>query len=137
MLGILAALVAGGVIVIIRKLTRSETAATIYSSQCVITLLLTAPLAAPDFAGIPTTAWILMMLGGFIVAWGQILITKGFYHLDIARGSALQMLVPLFTGLGAFFLFGERFTPVEILGAVITLFATWQISTSSPKEEKS
>ena len=128
LLGLLGAVLAGATIVVIRKLTRSETAATIYSGQCLITLLVTAPLAAPSMDETSTLTWVIMMLGGIIVAYGQILITKGFYHLDVARGSAIQMLIPLITSAGAFFLFQERFTLIEIVGAVLTLFATWRIS---------
>ncbi len=128
LLGLLGAVLAGAVVVLIRKLTRTETAATIYSGQCLITLIATLPLAAPKFAETSALAWILMMFGGAIVAYGQILITKGFYHLDVARGSAIQMLIPLLTGAGAFLFFEERFAPIEIVGAVLTLFATWRIS---------
>lgn len=128
LLGLLGAILAGAVVVLTRKLTRTETAATIYSGQCVVTLLATTPLAVPSFAHTSGLAWLLMMIGGFIVAWGQIMITKGFYHLDVARGSAIQMLLPILTSVGAFFIFEERFSPVEIVGAGLTLFATWRIS---------
>lgn len=128
LLGLLGAVIAGAVVVVIRKLTRTETAATIYSGQCLITLIATLPLAAPKFAETSVLAWVLMMFGGAIVAYGQIMITKGFYHLDVARGSAIQMLIPLLTGAGAFVFFQEKFTLIELLGAVLTLFATWRIS---------
>ena len=75
-----------------------------------------------------------MLVGGFLVAIGQILITKGFYHLDIARGSTLQMLIPLLTAIGAFFFFDERFSALEIFGAILTLLATWLISLTPLKQ---
>lgn len=128
LLGLLGAVLAGATVVVIRKLTRTETAATIYSGQCLITLLVTVPLAAPSFGDTSAFAWVLLMFGGTIVAYGQILITKGFYHLDVAQGSAIQMLIPLLTSAGAFFFFQERFSPIELVGAVLTLFATWRIS---------
>ena len=135
-LGLVGAMLAGATVVVIRKLTQTETAATIYSGQCLITLLLTAPLAVPSFAQTAPSTWLLLMLGGGIVAYGQILITKGFYHLDVARGSAIQTLIPLLTAAGAFLLFEERFTPIEMFGAALTLFATWRISLS-PLDSKS
>ena len=130
LLGLLGAVLAGATVVVIRKLTATETAATIYSGQCLITLLVTIPLAVPRFGETSPLAWGLLIIGGAIVAYGQILITKGFYHLDVARGSAIQMLIPLLTSASAFFLFQERFSPIEIVGAVLTLFATWKISIS-------
>lgn len=128
LLALLGAFLAGATVVFIRKLTRTESAPTIYSAQCVATLLLTTPLAAPSFATTSLLAWSLLIVAGVVVAYGQILITRGFYHLNIAQGSALQMLIPLLTGAGGFFFFQEVFTPLELLGAVITLFATWRIS---------
>lgn len=128
LLALLGAFLAGATVVFIRKLTRTESAPTIYSAQCVATLLLTTPVAAPSFARTSLLAWSLLMVAGVVVAYGQILITRGFYHLNVAQGSALQMLIPLLTGLGGFFFFQEVFTPLELVGAVVTLFATWRIS---------
>ena len=128
LLALFGALLAGVVVVFIRKLSRTESAATIYSSQCVATLLLTTPMAFSSFGHTSPLAWLLLMVAGVVVAYGQILITRGFYHLNVAQGSALQMLIPILTGVGAFFIFGEYFTPLELTGAVITLFATWRIS---------
>ena len=128
LLGLLGAVMAGAIVVVIRKLTRTETAPTIYSGQCVMTVLFTAPLAMPSFGETSGIAWAFLMLGGTIVAYGQILMSKGFYHLDVARGSAIQMLIPLLTSAGAFFLFEEKFSTIEIVGAILTLFATWRIS---------
>lgn len=136
LIGLSGAALSGLAVVLIRKLTQTETAATIYSGQCLVTLVATVPLAWPSFATTSLAAWTVMLVGGVLVAWGQILITKGFYHLDVARGSTLQMLIPLLTGVGAFFFFEERFTPMEIIGAVLTLFATWRISTATTPSTK-
>lgn len=134
LLGLLGAALSGLAVVLIRKLTKTETAATIYSGQCLITLVVTFPLALPSFASTSSFAWVVMLVGGFLVAIGQILITKGFYHLDIARGSTLQMLIPLLTAIGAFFFFDERFSALEIFGAILTLLATWLISLTPLKQ---
>ncbi|MEM9079171.1 MAG: DMT family transporter [Verrucomicrobiota bacterium] len=128
LIAILGAVLAGTTVVLLRYLTRTESAATIYSAQCFITLLTTAPLAFPAFNTTSALAWTLLLIGGVLVAYAQILLTKGFYHLDVARGSALQMLLPIFTAAGAFILFDESFTPLELFGATLTLFATWRIS---------
>ncbi|MDQ8189092.1 DMT family transporter [Roseibacillus persicicus] len=128
LLGLAGAVLAGATVVVIRKLTQTETAPTIYSGQCIITLLVTTPLAMPSFGETTPFIWFLLMLGGGIVAYGQILITKGFYHLDVAQGSAIQMLIPVLTGAGGFILFSESFSIIEIIGAILTLFATWRIT---------
>ncbi|MDP0491086.1 MAG: DMT family transporter [Verrucomicrobiota bacterium JB023] len=128
LLGILGAIVAGATVVSIRDLTRTESAATIYSAQCVASIILTAPLAWPSFSGTSPMTWGILAAGAFIVAGGQLLMTRGFHHLPVARGSAMQMLIPPVTALGGWVLFRESFSLSEIIGATITLFATWRIS---------
>lgn len=128
LLGLAGAAVAGATVVVIRILTRSETAPTIYSSQCVMTLLVAGPLSATAIVSTSPSVWALLMLAGVIVAYGQILITRGFYHLSIAQGSGIQMLIPVVTSAGGFVLFHETLTSLEIVGAAITLVATWRIS---------
>lgn len=139
LLGILGAIVAGTTVVLIRQLTKTETAPTIYTGQCFITLLITAPFAAPSFTNYSLAVWGLLLLGGFIVAYGQILLTKGFFHLDVARGSALQMLIPPLTGLGSLLFFEERFQALELFGGTLIIFATWRITqpNSSKREANS
>jgi drug/metabolite transporter (DMT)-like permease len=128
LLGLAGAAVAGATVVVIRTLTRTESAPTIYSSQCFVTLLVAGPIAAPDFFTTSPLAWGLLLLAGVVVAYGQILITRGFYHLSVAQRSGIQMLIPILTSAGGFFLFQETLTPMELCGAAVTLFATWRIS---------
>lgn len=130
LLALLGAVLAGAIVVSIRKLTSTESAPTIYAAQCVASLVLTLPPAIPSFPTTSSSAWVLLLLGGTVVAYGQILMTRGFHHLSVAQGSALQMLIPILAGFGGFFLFEESLTPVEMAGAAITLFATWRISVS-------
>lgn len=128
LLGLAGAAVAGATVVVIRCLTRTESAPTIYSSQCVMTLLIAGPLSLNAITSTSPPVWALLILAGFIVAYGQILITRGFYHLSIAQGSGIQMLIPVVTSAGGFLFFQETLTSLEIVGAAITLFATWRIS---------
>ena len=58
--------------------------------------------------------------------------THAYRDLDVTRGSAIQMLLPILTGLGGVMLFGESFTPLELAGAALTLVATWQVLLQPP-----
>lgn len=58
--------------------------------------------------------------------------TFSYRHLTVSKGASLQMLLPLSTALGGFLLFGERFTPLELTAAALTIGATVQIL-RSPK----
>ena len=68
-----------------------------------------------------------MILAGAVVCAAQLLMTHGYRNLSVARGSSIQMLVPILTAIGGWFFFGERFPATGILGAALTLIATWQV----------
>jgi drug/metabolite transporter (DMT)-like permease len=51
--------------------------------------------------------------------------THGFQRLSVARGSSIQMLMPVVTALGALVCFGERLSLAEVVGGAVTLGATW------------
>jgi drug/metabolite transporter (DMT)-like permease len=56
--------------------------------------------------------------------------THAYRSLSVARGSSIQILLPILTAIGGFVFFQESFTPIELLGAGLTLFATWRIVTA-------
>ena len=87
-----------------------------------------------NMQSIPTTAWIGLIVASVLVACGQLLITHSFRHLSVAKGSGIQMLLPPLTAAGGMLFFDESFTPVEAVGAVITLAATWALLNVPPKK---
>lgn len=121
------AVAAGAVVVLIRQLRHSEHTSTIYASQCLATLAIALVPATPTVPTLPTPAIALLALAGVLVAGGQLALTHAFRTLSVARGSSIQMLLPIATALGGFLFFGERFTPTELAGAALTLLATWRI----------
>ena len=70
------------------------------------------------------------MAGAVIVTVAQLIMTRAYQFMSVSRGSSLQMLLPLATAVGGFVFFGETFHPVEIAGALLTLFATWRVVVS-------
>lgn len=127
MLGLLGALAAGWVVVIIRKLRNEEHPATIYGAQASCSLLLGLPFAG-NVPALPFAGWGLLALGAVVVTFGQLIMTSAYQRLSIAQGSSLQMTLPIFTAVGAFFFFGERFETHELVGAVVTLVAIWRVA---------
>jgi drug/metabolite transporter (DMT)-like permease len=53
--------------------------------------------------------------------------TRAYQTMPVAKGSSIQMLPPIVTGISGFLFVGETFHPVEILGALLTLLATWRV----------
>lgn len=121
------AIAAGAVVVLIRQLRHSEHTSTIYASQCLATLGIALVPATPTVPTLPLSAIALLTLAATLVAGGQLALTHAFRTLSVARGSSIQMLLPIVTAAGGFAFFGERFTVVEITGAALTLVATWRI----------
>jgi drug/metabolite transporter (DMT)-like permease len=126
LLAIAGAVGAGWVVVIIRRLRHDEHPATIYASQALFSLILAAP-AAAKLPHLPVLAWVGLAAAAVIVTIAQLIMTRAYQFMSVSRGSALQMLLPLATAVGGFVWFGEIFHPMEIGGALLTLFATWRV----------
>lgn len=100
LLAIFGALTAAAVVVLIRNLHQTEHGSTIFASQAVYCALLAAPITAGTSTP-PLAAYLLLLLAGVIVAFGQLTMTFAYRHLEVSRGASLQLLLPVTTGLGA------------------------------------
>lgn len=127
MLGLFGALAAGFVVVIIRKLRNEEHPATIYGAQATCSLLMGLPLVG-NIPALPSAGVWLLALGAVVVTFGQLIMTSAYQRLSIAQGSSLQMTLPIFTAVGAYFLFGEKFETHELVAAVVVLVAIWRVA---------
>lgn len=116
----------GWVVVIIRRLRHEEHPATIYASQAVYSIVIAAP-AVVKLPILPTAAWCGLAAGAVIVTFAQLIMTRAYQFMSVSRGSSLQMLLPLTTAAGSFFIFGEKFHAVEMAGGALTLLATWRV----------
>lgn len=127
LLAIAGAVAAGGVITLIRLLRDREHTSSIYASQCFASMIFALwPAAVPTTTLSPTVIG-LMIGAAVIVAVAQLAMTYSYRTLSVARGSSMQMLLPLLTATGGYFLFDETFTLTGIAGAALTLLATWQV----------
>lgn len=114
------ALVAAGVVVVIRQLTRTESSGTIFASQCIYTGLF----ALPFCFGVPLPGLLdigLLVLAGLMAFWGQIGMTEGFRYLPVSIGGAFQILLPLCITLCGWLLFDEAFSIIQSAGAALIL----------------
>ncbi|MGE9266645.1 MAG: DMT family transporter [Verrucomicrobiales bacterium] len=132
-LALLGALIAAGVVVLIRSLHQSEHSSTIYASQCLYASLLAFPFSYGELpeTSLPLVGW--LVAAGFLVTCGQLAMTFSYRHLDVSTGASLQMTLPILTALGGYAFFGERFSGSELAGAALTLFATYQVARNRQK----
>jgi drug/metabolite transporter (DMT)-like permease len=126
LLAILGAILAGWVVVIIRRLRHEEHHSTIFAAQALYSLLIASP-GVMKLPQLPPVAWGGLIMAAIVVAIAQLEMTRAYQVMSVARGSSIQMLLPVFTGIGGFLCFGETFHITEILGAMLTLLATWRI----------
>lgn len=126
LLAILGAILAGWVVVVIRRLRHEEHPATIFAAQAFYSVIIASP-GVMKLPQLPPIAWGGLMLAAIVVAIAQLEMTRAYQVMSVARGSSIQMLLPIVTGIGGFLCFGETFHTTEILGAMLTLIATWRV----------
>jgi drug/metabolite transporter (DMT)-like permease len=123
-LAVIGALASAVVVITIRQLHRSEHTATIFGAQCFYGLLFCLVPAVARFQSPAPAAWALLVASGLCAGAGQLLMTRAYRDLPVARGSLLQMLVPLGIAGGGAALFGEQFSARELAGAACIIGGT-------------
>ena len=65
------------------------------------------------------TELLLLVLVGVVATIGQLFMTEGYRYVNVATGSLLQSMVPVFNLLSGWLIFHEQFTGVETIGAFV------------------
>lgn len=129
LIAVVGAMLAAASVVLIRRLTAAHHIGTIYLAQCVWIFLPVLPLTVGDLGGLTAGDWGLLTLAAAAAGYGQLAMNEGYRCLTVSTGASLQMLWPVMTALGGLAWFDERFTALQIAGAVLILAATWFVST--------
>ncbi len=124
-LAIAGAFLAAGTVVVIRQLTRTETSAMIYASQCVYVLAGSLPPAILVWKTPSPLNFSLLVLAATCATFGQLAMTEGFRHLTVAVGGAFQIMGPVLISMGSVLLFKEPFTSVQVAGAGLILLGCY------------
>ena len=132
-LALIGAAVGGICVVLIRHLRHTETTSNIFAAQCVFTLAIGLVATQGNLLIANPQALGLVLLAAFTVVGAQLTLTEAFRHINIAKGSTLQMLTPALTALGSACLLGESFSHLEILGGCAIIFASYKIVTDKAK----
>lgn len=120
------AILAAMVVVVIRQLTKTETSATIFASQCVYGLLLALPFAARGVVHIGPMDCTLLIVAALSAATGQLAMTEGFRFLTVAVGGAFQVTLPLVISMGGILFFDENFSLMQAVGGCLILAGSFQ-----------
>jgi drug/metabolite transporter (DMT)-like permease len=126
LIALVGAVLAAAVVVVIRQLTRTETSATIFASQCVYGILLAVPIAWMNHISLNWTDVALLSAAAMCATFGQLAMTEGFRFLSVAAGGAFQVTVPVIITLCSISLFAEPFTMPQVIGSVLVLWGSFQ-----------
>ena len=114
--------------IIARKLTRHYNALVITTYQNVLGFVFFAPIFIITEFGqmseIPLNSenvTSLLLLGVFCSAFAYLLYLNSIKYLGVVVSTITNNISPIFTVIGAYFIFGERLYPLQILGIVITV----------------
>lgn len=136
MIALTGAVLAAAVVVVIRQLTRTETSATIFASQCVYGILLGVPIAFAHFTPLGWADIGLLTAAAVCATFGQLAMTEGFRFLSVAAGGAFQNMVPVIITLCSISLFAEPFSTPQAIGAVLVLWGSFQTVLGSRMPKK-
>ena len=121
------AVLAGFVVVVIRKLHSSEHTSTIFGAQCFYGLFVTAPVALGTLLALSPAAFGVLVLAGILVAFGQLTMTGAYKDLPVAKGASTQLLLPVLNALGGMMFFGESYSGLEFLGGALVVYSCYRI----------
>lgn len=109
----------GLAVVFVKKLHDSDNSYAIFFSQCIVGFwMFLIPSGVTQAKG-NLTEVLLLVLVGIVATIGQLFMTEGYKYVNVATGSLLQSLVPVFNLLSGWLIFQEQYSTVEMIGAFI------------------
>jgi drug/metabolite transporter (DMT)-like permease len=119
--GMASAVLSGAAVTAIRAARRTEGSLSIYGSFSLFGLLVSGPFALPGFQAPTGREWLYLSMVGGLSIIAQLLMTWAYrWVTNLQAGILSQLTVVLTLLLGVIFL-GDRLTPVQILGSLLTL----------------
>jgi drug/metabolite transporter (DMT)-like permease len=126
LIAIAGSITTGLAVVFVKKLHDHDNSYAIFFSQCIIGFwMFLIPSGVTQSKG-NMTEILLLVLVGVVATIGQLFMTEGYRYVNVATGSLLQSLVPVFNLASGWLIFNEKLNAVETVGAfviVVSCFA--------------
>ncbi|MGE5395407.1 MAG: DMT family transporter [Candidatus Saccharibacteria bacterium] len=119
MVAIAGSVTTGLAVVFVKKLHDKDNSFAIFFSQCIVGFWMFLIPSGTTQAKGDLTEMLLLVLVGVVATIGQLFMTEGYKYVNVATGSLLQSMVPVFNLFSGWFIFHEQFTPLEIAGAIV------------------
>ena len=119
LIAIAGSVITGLAVVFVKKLHDSDNSYAIFFSQCIVGFwMFLVPSGVTQAKG-NLTELLLLVLVGVVATIGQLFMTEGYRYVNVATGSLLQSMVPVFNLLSGWLIFHEQFTAIEMTGAFV------------------
>lgn len=119
--GLASGVLSGGALTSIRALRISTDSRTVYLGFCIFGSLVALPFALMDWRPLDAEAWQWLVAVGLTSLVAQLLMTEAFGFVRAGTGAVMMQLTPVFSALLGFVLLDERFTPVSMFGAALSV----------------
>ena len=117
----------GLAVVFVKKLHDSDNSYAIFFSQCIVGFwMFLIPSGATQAKG-NMNELILLVSVGVVATIGQLFMTEGYRYVNVATGSLLQSMVPVFNLISGWLIFQEQLTRIEMLGAMIIVVSCFAL----------
>jgi drug/metabolite transporter (DMT)-like permease len=119
LIAIAGSVITGLAVVFVKKLHDSDNSYAIFFSQCIVGFwMFLVPSGVTQSQG-NLSELLLLVLVGVVATIGQLFMTEGYRYVNVATGSLLQSMVPVFNLLSGWLIFHEQFSTIEMTGAFI------------------
>lgn len=109
----------GLAVVFVKKLHDRDNSYAIFFSQCIVGFWMFLMPSGTTQASGNLTEILLLILVGVVATIGQLFMTEGYKYVNVATGSLLQSLVPVFNLASGWLIFNEQYSFIELVGAFI------------------
>ena len=121
LVAIAGSITSGLAVVFVKKLHDRDNSYAIFYSQCIVGFWMFLIPSGTTQAKGDLTELLLLVLVGVVATIGQLFMTEGYKYVNVATGSLLQSMVPVFNLFSGWVIFHEQFTPMEIAGAIVIM----------------
>ena len=119
LIAIAGSVITGLAVVFVKKLHDSDNSYAIFFSQCIVGFwMFLVPSGVTQSQG-NLSELLLLVLVGVVATIGQLFMTEGYRYVNVATGSLLQSMVPVFNLFSGWLIFHEQFSTIEMTGAFV------------------
>ena len=119
LIAIAGSITTGLAVVFVKKLHDSDNSYAIFFSQCIVGFWMFLIPSGTTQAKGNLTELLLLVLIGVVATVGQLCMTQGYKYVNVATGSLLQSMVPVFNLFSGWLIFHEQFNAIEMWGAFV------------------